>query len=442
MAGSGSHVAGVRRAIAIGLWLVGCAGAGHASSVAAPRVEASDADEIRTQPFTPVRRVISIDELPPPDADAHARNPPRLVPPPRGATLRAPEGFRVNVFADDVESARWPVRTPGGEILVAASREDRIVLLADRDGDGVAEERAIFADADRGDPLDIPFGMAFSPDGRTFFLGNQGEVRRFPYRPGDRRLRGPGERITELPAGGYHQHWTRNVVLAPDGEHLFVSIGSVSNDDPEPLPRASIQVMRLDGSERRTFAHGLRNPVGLALHPRTRALWATVNERDGLGDDLVPDYLAHVEEGRFYGWPWVYFRPDLPNPHLDGRDPPPIVAETVAPEVLFQAHSAALGIAFYDGDRFPARYRGDAFVAFRGSWNRDRATGYQIVRVPFDDEGRPEGGYEPFVDGFLLDPAPSRVWGRPVGVVVAPDGSLLFTEEMGGRVYRVSWTSE
>ncbi len=391
---------------------------------------------ISTAPLEPERIVIGLEDLPLPGAE-ESRNPPQVVDPPEDATLRVPPGFQVNVFADDIASARWLARTPSGEILVAQSRENRITLLADRDGDGVAEVREVFADAERDDPLNIPFGMAFA--GGSFYLGNQDEVRRFPYRAGQRRLEGEGERITSLPGGGYNQHWTRNVVVSPDGERLFVSIGSESNNDVEALPRASVQVMALDGSARTTFARGLRNPVGLAFHPRTRALWATVNERDGLGDDLVPDYLAHLQEGEHYGWPWVYLAPHLRDPHHAGAELPAAVARTVTPEVLFQAHSAALGLAFYAGRTFPARYRGGAFVAFRGSWNRDRGTGYQIAFVPFDAAGRPEGGYQPFVEGFLLDPATARTWGRPVGVLVAPDGSLLFTEEMHGRVYRVQF---
>jgi glucose/arabinose dehydrogenase len=277
--------------------------------------------------------------------------------------------------------------------------------------------------------------MAFA--GGHFYLGNQGEVRRYPWREGQARLEGEGERITELPGGGYNQHWTRNVVLAPDGERLFVTVGSRTNAEPEPEPRASIFVMALDGSERRTFASGLRNPVGLAFHPRTGALYATVNERDHLGDGLVPDFFARIEDGAFYGWPWAYLAPGNVDPRLRDR-PRELVRRTRTPEVLFEAHSAALGLAFYDADAFPARYRGGAFVAHRGSWNRSRGTGYRIVFVPFDGDA-PRGTYEPFVGGFLIDPAGPTTWGRPVGVLATPDGALLFTDETGGRVYRVSY---
>jgi glucose/arabinose dehydrogenase len=282
--------------------------------------------------------------------------------------------------------------------------------------------------------------MTFSPT--HFYLGNHDEVRRWPFARGQRRLEGAGERITTLPGGGYHQHWTRNVLLAPDGEHLYVTIGSASNDDPEPEPRATVQVMRLDGSERRTFASGVRNPVGLAFHPRTGQLWATVVERDGLGDDLVPDYLVALRDGGFYGWPWVYVSPAFANPHLARRRAPDRVAETISPDVMFQAHSTPLGIAICDRPDWPEHYRSGAFVALRGSWNRRLGTGYGIVFVPFDAEGRAVGTYEDFLLGFLLDPAVPSVWGRPVGVLCAADGSLLFTEESNGRIYRVSTTSD
>jgi len=198
--------------------------------------------------------------------------------------------------------------------------------------------------------------------------------------------------------------------------------------------------MNLDGSEREVFAFGLRNPVGLDFHPKTGALYATVNERDGLGDDLVPDYLARLRQGEFYGWPYAYLTPERLDPRLteDGRSERPDLAQrTHTPDVLFQSHSAALGLAFYDGRMFPDRYRGGAFVAFRGSWNRDRGTGYKVVFVPFDETGRPAGHYEDFVRGFLIDPEVPTTWGRPVAVLVLPDGSLLFTEEANGRIYRV-----
>ena len=394
---------------------------------------------VRTTALAPAPIRIRLADLPAPFATDSARKRPEVVDPPDDATLSVPEGFVVQLFASEVPMARWLHQAPDGSVLVAQSREDRITRLRDADGDGVADERGPFATDDNG--LDIPFGMAFV--GNAFYLGNHDEVRRYPYRAGQTRLEGEGEAIVELPGGGYRQHWTRNVVADPNGERLFVSVGSRTNVDPEELPRASVQVLPLDGGSMRTFSFGLRNPVGLAFQPKTGVLYTTVNERDGMGDDLVPDYLTRLEDGAFYGWPYAWLAPERLDPRRTregGRsERPDLVARTKTPDVLFQAHSAALGLDFYDGDAFPARYRGGAFVAFRGSWNRDRGTGYQIVFVPFDGQGRPEGSYEPFVSGFLIDPEGPTTWGRPVGVLVTRDGALLFTDETGGRVYRVSY---
>jgi len=381
---------------------------------------------------------VRLEELPEPYASESARRPPQLVAVPEDAALEVPEGFAVQRFAEGLPQARWLRQAPDGAVLLAQTREELITRLLDRDGDGAAEERNVFADRDNG--CDIPFGMAFTDT--HFYLGNQSGVRRYPWSAGQGRLEGRGEEITPLPGGGYRQHWTRNVVLAPDGAHLFVSVGSRSNADPEEPPRASVLRMRLDGSERRVFASGLRNPVGLDFHPVTGALYATVNERDRLGDGLVPDYLARVEDGAFYGWPYAYLSPDNLDPRrLRGErsERPDLAARTRTPEVLFEAHSAALGIAFSRGDAFPERYRRGAFVAFRGSWNRSSGTGYKIVFVPFGEDHQPLGHYEDFVRGFLVAPAGPDTWGRPVGVLALEDGSLLFTDEPGGIVYRVSY---
>jgi glucose/arabinose dehydrogenase len=391
---------------------------------------------IPTEELEPSPTRLTVDDLPEPYASESARQSPDVVDPPANARLRVPRGFVVQLFADGIENARWLAQAPDGRVLVSQAREDRITVLEDADGDGVAELQATFADDSNG--LDIPFGMAFADGG--FFVGNQNAVLRFAWQDGIRRLEGRGETVTRLPAGGYRQHWTRNVIVS--GEHLYVSIGSRSNDDVEPAPRATIQRMRLDGSERRTFASGLRNPIGLAIHPRTGELWTTVSERDHLGDDLVPDYLARVVEDGFYGWPYTYLSPDRldPNHVEDGRSTrPELAARTRTPEVLFTAHSTALGLAFYDGDAFPEPWRSGAFVALRGSWNRSSGVGYEVVFVPFDAEGNAAGTYEPFVTGFLIDPRGPTTWGRPVGIVVLRDGSLLFTDETGGRVYRVSY---
>ncbi|GAB1538164.1 sorbosone dehydrogenase family protein [Scytonema sp. NUACC21] len=393
---------------------------------------------VRTEILSPAPIRINLKDLPKPFATESASNPPQVLPIPENPTLRVPSGFVVNVFADGLDAPRWLALTPSGDVLVTETRENRIRLLRDTNSDGVADVKEIFANSSNG--VNIPFGMAFGDN--SFFLGNTDAVLRFPYQKGQQQLNGTGKKIADLPGGGYNQHWTRNVVLSPDGNKIYVSIGSESNVDEEDLPRASVQVMNLDGSQRQTFAFGLRNPVGLDFHPVTKELYTTVNERDGIGDDLVPDYLTRIQQGEFYGWPYAYLTPNNLDPRQKTANQskrPELAARTRTPNVLFQAHSAALGLQFYDGQTFPEKYRNGAFVAFRGSWNRDRATGYKVVFVPFDSKGQPQGYYEDFLTGFLLDPSVPSTWGRPVGLLVLPDGSLLVTEEANNRIYRIQY---
>ncbi|AFZ23655.1 glucose/sorbosone dehydrogenase [Cylindrospermum stagnale PCC 7417] len=393
---------------------------------------------IRTEPLSPTPIRINLKNLPAPFATDSASKPPQVVSIPQNPLLRVPPGFTVNVFAEGLDAPRWLALTPSGDVLVTETKKNRILLLRDTNADGVADIRQTFASATNG--LNIPFGMAFANN--SFFLGNTDAVLRFPYTKGQQQLTGAGEKIADLPGGGYNQHWTRNVVVSPDGKKLYVSVGSRSNVDEEPLPRATVQVMNLDGSQQQTFASGLRNPVGLDFHPVTQELYATVNERDGIGDDLVPDYFTRIQQGEFYGWPYAYLRPNNLDPRqkINGKSKrPDLVARTRTPSVLFQAHSAALGLQFYDGQRFPEKYRNGAFVAFRGSWNRDRGSGYKVVFVPFDLKGRPQGYYEDFLTGFLLNPSIPSTWGRPVGLLVLPDGSLLITEEANNRIYRIQY---
>ncbi|MFP2961533.1 PQQ-dependent sugar dehydrogenase [Myxococcus sp. 1LA] len=397
------------------------------------------ASRVRTQPLTPQRQEVKLDALPKPFATRSASKSPTVVAPPPGATLRAPEGFAVNVYADKLEEPRWMTLTPEGDVLVVESRSQRIQRLRDADKDGVAEAREVFATAANG--LNLPFGMAFNDT--HFFLANTNAVKRYPYQRGQGKLTGKGEELTKLPGLGYNQHWTRNVRVAPDGQRLFVTVGSETNVDVEPSPRASVLVMGLDGKGREIFASGLRNPVGLDFHPRTGAPYSAINERDGLGDDLVPDYLTRVEQGAFYGWPYAYLSPKNVDPRRakNGKsERPDLVAKTVTPDVLFPAHSAALGLVFYKGSAFPERYRQGAFVAFRGSWNRSEGTGYKVVFVPFNAEGRPAGGFEDFLTGFLVDAKKPETFARPVGLLEHPDGSLLLTDDGNGRIYRIRYT--
>jgi glucose/arabinose dehydrogenase len=388
---------------------------------------------------TPIRIILG--DLPKPYATESASKSPNVIPVPGNPVLNVPKGFQVNVFADNLNRPRWMTLTPEGDVLVAESYDNRLRRLADRDRDGVAEINQVFATSDNG--INQPLGMAFV--GNAFYVANTNNVLRFDYQSGQTQLKAVGKEITQLTPGGYNQHWTRNLVVSPDGKHLYVSVGSETNASPEELPRASIQVMNLDGSAKKTYAYGLRNPVGMDFHPVTKELYTTVNERDLLGDDLVPDYFTRVKEGGFYGWPYAYLSPNLLDPRLvnnNQREKPDLAAKTLTPDVLFQSHSAALGLQFYDGQQFPQRYRNGAFVAFRGSWNRDRATGYKIVFVPFGANNRPLGYYEDFLTGFLTNPSNPDTWARPVGLLVLPDGSLLLAEDGNSQIYRISGATD
>jgi len=362
-----------------------------------------------------------------------ARRSSRVVPQPADAALRVPAGFKVNVFAEGgFRYPRWMALAPNGDVFVADSRANSIVVLRDKNKDGVAEERFVFSDK-----LAQPFGMAFHKD--WFYVANTDSVVRFSYKSGQTQAAGEPEKLVELTAGGYNQHWTRNVLFSPDGTRMFVSIGSASNVDVEADPkRAAISVYDPDGKNHKIYAGGLRNPIGLAWNPKTGELWTAVNERDGLGDDLVPDYATSVKENGFYGWPYSYIGQNE-DPRRKGENPE-LVKKSIVPDVIFTSHVAALGIQFYTGKMFPKEYQGDAFVAFHGSWNRQKLSGYTVVRIPFDDKGKLEGNrYENFVAGWLPDENSNEVWGRPVGLLVNADGSLLIADDGGRKIWRVSY---
>jgi glucose/arabinose dehydrogenase len=293
--------------------------------------------------------------------------------------------------------------------------------------------------------LDKPFGIAFyppGPDPRWLYVANTGSVVRFPYKNGDAEARGRAETVVaDLPGGGRLRgggHWTRDIAFSQDGKRMFVSVGSHSNvDDPDTTPaekeRADVLEFAADGSGRRVFASGIRNAVGIAVHPRSGELWASVNERDELGDNLVPDYVTHVEEGGFYGWPWYYIGGNQDPRHKGKR--PELKDKTIVPDVLLQPHSASMQMLFYDGKQFPAEYAGDIFAAQRGSWNKAVRTGYSVVRLPMRGT-RAAGDYEIFLSGFVT--AGGDVWGRPVGVAVAKDGALLVTDDGSNSIWRIS----
>jgi glucose/arabinose dehydrogenase len=387
-----------------------------------------------------VRRKITVDDLPRPFDTPSKTNHPRLVRRPAGAMPRAPKGFQVSEYATGLRNPRKIVTAPNGDIFVAESEPGRIKRLRDIDGDGKGEAIDDFATG-----LRRPFGIAFYPSGPNpthIYVGNTDSVVRFPYQNGDAKARGPAEVIVKnIPTGreqvGGGGHWTRDVQFSADGTILFVSVGSRSNvdDDRRENRRADILAFNPDGSNERIYATGIRNAVGLAIHPQTGQLWCSVNERDGLGDDLVPDYVTHVEQGGFYGWPWYYLGTHQ-DPRHEGKHPE-LKDKVIVPDVLVQSHSASLCMTFYTGEQFPQEYRQDGFASEHGSWNRARRTGYKVIRIPLRD-GKATGEYEDFLVGFVTPEG--NVWGRPVGVCVAKDGSLLVTDDGSGTVWRVAFT--
>ncbi len=372
-------------------------------------------------------------DMPKPFASKSVRKPSRMVPQPSNATLKMPKGFKIDVFAEGgFTYPRWMALAPNGDVFVADSRANKVVVLRDKNKDGKADERFVWSDK-----LSQPFGMAFWKD--WFYVANTDSVVRFKYKSGQTQADSEPEKIIELTEGGYRQHWTRNILFSPDGKKLYVSIGSTGNYQPETDDRrAAINVYNPDGSGHKIFAGGLRNPIGLDFNPKTGELWTAVNERDRLGNDLVPDYVTSVKEGAFYGYPYAYIGQN-PEPRLNGARQD-LIKKSIVPDVLVTSHSAALGIVFYNGKMFPKKYRGDAFVAFHGSWNREKLTGYKIIRIDFDKKGRLKNrGYEDFISGWLPDENSREVWGRPVGLLVLEDGSMLITDDGAKKIWRVSY---
>ena len=397
-----------------------------------------------TQDAPGVRHKITIDDLPAPYATKSAQNDARVVRRPPDAQLRVPPGFKIEEYARGFDNPRFLLTAPNGDIFVTESRSNSIKVLRDKDGDGKPDATEIFADRGMNDP----FGIAFYPPGpepQFLYVANTDGVVRFPYRSGDTRARGPAEKLgAELSGGGLLHgggHWTRDIVFSPDGKKMYVSIGSYSNvsDNAAEADRARIFEFNPDGTGRHVFAWGIRNAVGIAFRPGTNELWMSTNERDDLGEDLVPDYISRVQPGGFYGWPWFYLG-NHQDPRHKGKHPE-LAGKVLVPDVLVQSHSATLNLCFYDGAQLPAEYKGDIFAAFHGSWNRERRTGYKIVRVPFDKStGKARGDYEDFVTGFVTPQG--NVWGRPVGVTVAKDGSLLFSEDGNKTIWRVSYAGK
>mgnify|MGYP002777704991 CR=1 FL=1 len=397
-------------------------------------------------------------QLPPPGEPANHFS--KVIGWPEGKTPTAPAGFVVTEYARDLINPRWAYVAPNGDVLVAEANTElkgakkvaavasgkaqsqrmgesanRITLFRDTNGDGKPDLRTVFLEK-----LNQPFGMVVQ--GNFFYVANTDGVMRFPYQAGQTKIGGPGQKIRELPAGGYNNHWTRNLLASPDGKKLYVAVGSGSNVGENGMEhevrRAAILEMNPDGSGERIYASGLRNPVGMAWYPGTTrgdgpTLYTAVNERDELGDELVPDYLTSVREGAFYGWPYSYYGQNE-DPRRKGERPD-LVKKAVVPDVPLGSHTASLGLAFYDKNAFPETYHNGAFIGQHGSWNRSSFSGYKVVFVPFRD-GKPNGKPTDFLTGFIAND--KEVYGRPVGVTVLPDGSMLVTDDVANRIWRVA----
>ena len=429
--------------------------------IAAASLSCARADSSRRGDQPGEHHKIEAATLPAPYATHSASNGPSEAPVPPGVLPKVPPGFAVTRFATGLEAPRAICVAPNGDIFVAETAAGRVRVLRAAPGAVMAASTATFAS-----DLDEPFGIAFyppGPDPRWIYVANTNSVVRFRYRSGETSASGKPETIVAQLASSLGGHTTRDIRFTPDGTRMLVSIGSASNVageiPPQPPPgfvashplgaawgdeadRADVLSFTPDGGDRRILATGLRNCVGLALQPKTDALWCAVNERDGLGDDLVPDYVTHVAPGAFYGWPWFYMGAHE-DPRLKGARTD-LTFKASLPDVLIQSHSAPLQITFYDPApgapaAFPPGYDGDAFVSLHGSWNRALRTGYKVIRIAMKD-GVPTGGYDDFLTGFVQ--SDDAVWGRPVGVAVAKDGALLVGEDTNGIIYRVAPTAE
>lgn len=397
----------------------------------------------------------SKDTLPAPYATKSAKNLSKVIGW-EGHTPIAPKGFAVEKFADGFENPRWVYVAPNGDVLVAESNTnlsvveqvggtiigasksnslkksaDRISLLRDTNKDGFPDRRDTLLTG-----LNQPFGMLII--GKWLYVANTDAVVRFPYKSGQTKITELPEKIIDLPAGEKNKHWTRNIVTNQDSSKIYIAVGSGSNVGENGLDhellRACILEVNLDGSDLKVYASGLRNPVGMGWAPGTKTLWTVVNERDELGDELVPDYLTSVQKGGFYGWPYCYFGQHM-DPRVKDTPQPELVKKTIVPDVNVGSHTASLGLAFYTGRSFPKKYHGGVFVSQHGSWNRSVLSGYKVIFVPFVN-GKP-GKPEDFLTGYVTDIEKSEVRGRPVGLAVLPDGSLLVTDDVTNTIFRV-----
>jgi glucose/arabinose dehydrogenase len=420
----------------------------RAKPAAAPEVDTGKLkDASPSAPFTDFRyekpgttRKITVKDLPQPYATTSSDNGAELVARPANAWPVAPAGFKVELFAAGLEEPRWLRTAPNGDIFLAESEPGRIRVFRGMTSDGKPEQMQVFASG-----LKQPYGIAFyppGPDPQWIYVGNTNEVIRFPYHNGDLKASGERQHIADLPGGG--GHWTRALDFSADGKKMFVAVGSASNDDdadthPREKDRADILTCDPAKCELKVYAYGIRNAGGgIAVNPQTGELWCSVNERDALGDNLVPDYITHVEEGGFYGWPWWYMGAHQ-DPRQQGKHPE-LKDKVIVPDVLLQPHNASLEFTFYQGKQFPAEYSGELFASEHGSWNKAVRVGYEVIRVPLHQTGHATGEYEDFLTGFVLPDG--HVWGRPVGITVAPDGSLLVSDDGSNSIWRVSYTGK
>jgi len=362
-------------------------------------------------------------QLPAPFATDSANNAPRVVEAPAGAKLQVPQGFTVESWADGFDMPRFMLVAPGGEILLSDSAAGAVYVFA---GGKAAGRKTLITGLSR------PYGLAFWKN--YLYVAETDAVKRYPY-DAKALTAGKAEPITTFPGGG--NHWTRSIVFDRAGEKMYVGVGSSSNIDPNTDERrAAINRYNPDGSGHEFFAQGTRNPASIHWYPNTDTLWTVVIERDGLGDDLPPDYFTHVQQGGFYGWPWAYFGPHA-EPRHNGQHMD-LVQKTITPDVALPAHNSPLDFAFYTGTQFPAAYRGGAFIALHGTWNRSQRAGYKVVFVPFAN-GKPSGPPKDFLTGWMIAPSNKDVWGRPVGIAQLPDGSVLVSDDGGKKIWRVSY---
>jgi glucose/arabinose dehydrogenase len=390
-----------------------------------------------------VRRKLTLADLPKPFATPSVDAGTHVMPQPPGAWPIVPKGFKVERYASDLAAPRMIRKAPNGDLFVTTNSTNQILVFRGVTADGKPKTASVFTTE-----VDMPFGIAFYPAGpnpQWVYIANTDGVERFAYKNGDLKASGHAEKLAEIPGGGKLRgggHWTRDIVFSKDGKRMFISVGSHANvDDPDEHPeefhRADVLEFTPDGKFVKVYASGIRNCVGEAINPVTGELWCSVNERDQLGDNLVPDYITHVQEDGFYGWPWFYMG-GTQDPRLPGTHPE-LQSKVITPDVLLQPHFASLVMAFVDSKQLPAKFNGDAFAAEHGSWNKSKRAGYEVIRVLMKN-GHATGEYEDFMTGFVT--ADDTIWGRPVGIAEGADGSLFVTDDASGSIWHVIYTGK